>query len=173
MPMESVRKLLVLLLFSCFAATFSYAVQPQPVRATHAMVVSVHALASQAGVDIMKQGGNAVDAAVAVGFALAVVHPQAGNLAVADSCSFAAPMTTSTFSTIREKAPAAATARDVSRMSRKSDSRPQHRRLQSHRRSRICCRARLRAETLGKTDVGEGDGPGDQAGPRRISARGE
>ena len=52
----------------------------QPVHAPHAMVVSVQGLASQAGVDILRQGGNAVDAAVAVGFALAVVHPQAGNI---------------------------------------------------------------------------------------------
>jgi len=52
----------------------------QPVHAPHAMVVSVHGLASQAGVDVLRQGGNAVDAAVAVGFALTVVHPQAGNI---------------------------------------------------------------------------------------------
>ena len=52
----------------------------QPTRAPKAMVASVHREATQAGVDIMKQGGNAVDAAVAVGFALAVVHPEAGNI---------------------------------------------------------------------------------------------
>lgn len=51
-----------------------------PVRAAQGMVASVDATATQIGVDILRQGGNAVDAAVAVGFALAVTHPQAGNL---------------------------------------------------------------------------------------------
>lgn len=51
-----------------------------PVKAQHGMVASVDAMATNVGVDILRQGGNAVDAAVAVGFALAVTHPQAGNL---------------------------------------------------------------------------------------------
>ncbi len=51
-----------------------------PVKAQHGMVASVDAMATRVGVDILKQGGNAVDAAIAVGFALAVTHPQAGNL---------------------------------------------------------------------------------------------
>ncbi len=52
----------------------------QAVRGAKAMVVSDEELASQAGVEILKKGGNAVDAAVAVGFALAVVQPAAGNI---------------------------------------------------------------------------------------------
>lgn len=74
------------------------------------MVTSVHGLASQAGVDVMKQGGNAVDAAVAVGFALAVVHPQAGNLGGGGFMLFRTSDGKVHFLDYREKAPAAATA---------------------------------------------------------------
>ncbi|MDU7100794.1 MAG: gamma-glutamyltransferase [Enterobacter sp.] len=65
------------------APPVSYGVEEDvfhPVRATHGMVASVDALATRVGVDILRQGGNAVDSAVAVGYALAVTHPQAGNL---------------------------------------------------------------------------------------------
>jgi gamma-glutamyltranspeptidase/glutathione hydrolase len=52
----------------------------EPARAAHGMVTAQEALAADAGVAVMQKGGNAVDAAVAVGFVLAVTHPVAGNL---------------------------------------------------------------------------------------------
>jgi gamma-glutamyltranspeptidase/glutathione hydrolase len=64
--------LLILTSISIFAA--------EPIRARHGIVASSHALASEIGVKVMQSGGNAIDAAIATGMALAVVHPSAGNI---------------------------------------------------------------------------------------------
>jgi gamma-glutamyltranspeptidase/glutathione hydrolase len=74
------------------------------------MVVSVHELASRAGVEIMQAGGNAIDAAVATGFALAVVHPPAGNLGGGGFMLVRMADGKVHFLDYREKAPAAAKA---------------------------------------------------------------
>ncbi|MGB8784264.1 MAG: gamma-glutamyltransferase [Terriglobales bacterium] len=81
----------------------------RPTHAPHAMVTSVHELASRAGVEMLRSGGNAVDAAVATGFALAVVHPQAGNLGGGGFLLLRNANGKVHFIDFREKAPAGAT----------------------------------------------------------------
>jgi gamma-glutamyltranspeptidase/glutathione hydrolase len=81
-----------------------------PEHAQHAMVVSMHQLASQAGVQAMKDGGNAVDAAVATGFALAVVHPGAGNIGGGGFMLIRTSSGETHFLDYRETAPSRATA---------------------------------------------------------------
>ena len=85
-----------------------------PVVADHAMVVTAQHLATRVGVDILKEGGNAVDAAVAVGYALAVVHPCCGNIGgggfmLVHMAETKAGPAKNLFLDFREKAPAAAT----------------------------------------------------------------
>jgi len=81
----------------------------RPTHAQKAMVVSIESLATDAGVEVMQQGGNAIDAAVATGFALAVVHPQAGNIGGGGFMLLRLSDGKLHFLDYREKAPAAAT----------------------------------------------------------------
>ncbi|EQD70454.1 gamma-glutamyltransferase, partial [mine drainage metagenome] len=81
----------------------------QPVLARHAMVVSSQHYATEVGLDILKQGGNAVDAAVAVGYALAVVHPCCGNIGGGGFMTLHLANGKNVFLDFRERAPLAAT----------------------------------------------------------------
>lgn len=86
------------------------AFDPAPVVGTRGMVVSAQALASEAGVEVLRRGGNAVDAAVAVGYALAVTYPAAGNLGGGGFMTVRLADGSLHFLDFREKAPLAATA---------------------------------------------------------------
>jgi gamma-glutamyltranspeptidase/glutathione hydrolase len=77
----------------------------QPLRARHGMVVAMEATAADVGVSVLEKGGNAVDAAVAVGFALAVTHPFAGNLGGGGYMLIRMADGRTTFIDFRERAP--------------------------------------------------------------------
>jgi gamma-glutamyltranspeptidase/glutathione hydrolase len=88
---------------------YAVAASREPVRAKHGMVASTNEVASQVGVDVLKRGGNAVDAAIAVAFALQVTHPAAGNLCGGGFMMIRLSNGKTTAIDYREMAPAAAT----------------------------------------------------------------
>ena len=106
---SSLIRFLVLCSLCVLYASTVAAAPLRPTHAPHAIVTSVHELASRAGIEMLRSGGNAVDAAVATGFALAVVHPQAGNLGGGGFLLFRNANGRTHFIDFREKAPAAAT----------------------------------------------------------------
>src|SRR5438270_7970178 len=83
---------------------------PTPIGSEHGMVVSAHRLASRTGIDVLKAGGNAVDAAVSVAYALAVTFPEAGNLGGGGFMTIRFHDGRTAFIDFRETAPAAASA---------------------------------------------------------------
>jgi gamma-glutamyltranspeptidase / glutathione hydrolase len=94
----------------CIVARVTQAASPAPVSADNGMVVTAQAHATRVGVDVLKQGGNAIDAAVAVAYTLAVVYPAAGNLGGGGFLTLQLADGRRTFIDFRETAPLAATA---------------------------------------------------------------
>lgn len=90
-------------------ASIGLAASPAPAEGENGMVVTAQHLATDVGLDVLKAGGNAVDAAVAVGYALAVTYPTAGNLGGGGFMTIRLADGTTTFLDFRERAPLAAT----------------------------------------------------------------
>ena len=99
-------------LWSLVAVSVANAASERPAAAENGMVVSAQHLATEVGVDILKRGGSAIDAAVAVGYALAVVYPAAGNLGGGGFMTIRFADGRKTFLDFRERAPRAA-SRDM------------------------------------------------------------
>jgi gamma-glutamyltranspeptidase / glutathione hydrolase len=103
------RKRFPVLLCLCLCLVLILAVPTsaarQPVRARHGMVVAMESIAADVGVSVLQKGGNAVDAAVAVGFAMAVTHPFAGNLGGGGYMLIRLADGRTTFIDFRERAP--------------------------------------------------------------------
>ncbi|MDB6099879.1 MAG: gamma-glutamyltransferase [Gammaproteobacteria bacterium] len=107
-----IQPLLVLILILCLLnhVRVANAAAPLELESSKSMVVSSQHLASEVGAEILRQGGNAVDAAVAVGYALAVTHPCCGNLGGGGFMMIHLAEGRNTFINFREKAPLAARA---------------------------------------------------------------
>lgn len=106
----SLRRALSLAVFLALAAPLAEAASPPAVEGARGMVVSANRLASEVGRDVLAAGGNAVDAAVAVGYALAVVDPCCGNIGGGGFMTLRRADGTEAFLDFRETAPAVARA---------------------------------------------------------------
>lgn len=100
--------LLLTRILSGFAQTFPYTI-PKEATGDSAVVVSAHPIATKVGLDVLRKGGNAMDAAIAVQFALAVVYPQAGNIGGGGFLVYRTAKGDVSTLDFREKAPDAAT----------------------------------------------------------------
>ena len=107
--MSNPPALRILIAFVLIACECAHGASQAPVAAENGMVVTAQHLATKVGVDVLKRGGTAVDAAIAVGYALAVTYPAAGNLGGGGFMTIQFADGRKTFIDFRETAPLAAT----------------------------------------------------------------
>jgi gamma-glutamyltranspeptidase / glutathione hydrolase len=112
MTNQVMRRLAPVLVLAAAAlpCTAARAAAPLAAESSEGMVVSAQHLASEVGATILRNGGNAIDAAVAIGYALAVTHPCCGNIGGGGFMVIHLADGKNTFINFRERAPAAATA---------------------------------------------------------------
>ena len=161
---ELLLGVLLLLAHSVQAATLP------AVEAANGMVVTAHRLASEAGIAILQQGGNAIDAAVAVGYAEAVVNPCCGNIGGGGFMVAHLADGRDVFLNFRETAPAAAT-RDMyldAARQRRAGREPAW--LARRRGARHGAGTRHRADAIRHAAAIGGDGAGHPPGTRRLRA---
>ena len=181
MPVRHASPIRAFLTFVCFLALSPVALgqerpnaqigRAQSAVGRNGMVVAQEALAARIGVDILKRGGNAVDAAVAVGFAMAVTYPRAGNLGGGGFMVIHRRNGRNIAIDYRETAPRA--INDKSFLDAQGNADPQksrilrarHRRA-GHRRGSCARRAEIRLRPLHTRRV---DRAGDCACSRRLS----
>ena len=120
-------------------------------------------MAADVGVAVLQKGGNAVDAAVAVGFAMAVTHPFAGNLGGGGFMLIRLADGRTTFIDFRERAPEKA-SRNMYLDAKGELTQGQHRRLALVGRPRHGARLRDGGQEVRQADVGREPGAGDRAG---------
>ena len=139
-----------------------------PVTAENGMVVTSQHVASDVGVDILRQGGNAVDAAVAVGYALAVTNPCCGNIGGGGFATLHLADGRDVFLNFREKAPGAATATMFLDATRRSGAGPQPQGLPGGGGARHGDGSRHAVAEIRDAATRQGDGAGDQTGGGRF-----
>ena len=152
--------ILVASVWSLVVVSAANAASATPLAAEKGMVVSAQHLATQVGVDILKRGGSAIDAAVAVGYALAVVYPAAGNLGGGGFMTIRFADGRKTFLDFREGSRCSEPGH-VPEQGRNHHQGPEYDRLAGSWRPRYCVRFGICAEKVRDDDAGRVDRAGD------------